>query len=402
MCIKYFVLTTSKLQGLVLHFLCKKKKKERKGSRITALLQPAGRSDTELTFEPWRSSGLHCFFVDLVDKKLINGLIPSAPTLLTWPPAWQNFILGLTVFCAANWDSDDVVFFKKGSRLTSSLAAFLLGDFCLDSERDFPRDLSFSLSFSRSLSRLLSRSLPFLSLSVSGDACLSKVSAVNQQRRCVQRFRTGGGATYRLVASLLGLLLVLLGLFIASLCFAEQKMSVNVSGGGSSSHQSSWLTRLAAGRALRRRLGLWPLLLLVVLLLLRLGALSETMTTQWEGAPCRWRERAVTERPVGRTDRERERFLWCFLDFLECFLVLEWWCWHSCCSDGRRETRKVRSRYSITEAEESRFHCECKPTSKTCMKSLNIRFLSASKVTSSKADSFKNLSLTCKPKELQL
>ena len=29
------------------------------------------------------------------------------------------------------------------------------------------------------------------------------------------------------------------------------------------------------------------------------------------------------------TDRERERFLWCFLDFLECFLFFEWWCWHS-------------------------------------------------------------------------
>lgn len=106
----------------------------------------------------------------------------------------------------------------------------------MDSERDFPRDLSFSLSFSRSLSRLPSRSLPFLSLSVSGDACLSKASAVNQQRRCVQRLRTGGG-TYRLVTSLLGLLLVLLGLFIASLCIAEQKMSVNVSGGSSSHHR---------------------------------------------------------------------------------------------------------------------------------------------------------------------
>lgn len=57
---------------------------------------------------------------------------------------------------------------------TSSLAAFLLGDFCLDSERDFPRDLSFSFSFSRSLSRFPSRSLPFFSLSESGDAWWSE------------------------------------------------------------------------------------------------------------------------------------------------------------------------------------------------------------------------------------
>lgn len=34
-------------------------------------------------------------------------------------------------------------------------------------------------------------------------------------------------------------------------------------------------------------------------------------------------------------------------------------------------------------------------TSRTCMKSLNILFLSASRVMSSKADSFKNLSRTC-------
>lgn len=55
---------------------------------------------------------------------------------------------------------------------TSSLAAFLFGDFCLESERDFPRDLSFSFSFSRSFSRFPSRSLPFFSLSESGDAWL--------------------------------------------------------------------------------------------------------------------------------------------------------------------------------------------------------------------------------------
>lgn len=55
---------------------------------------------------------------------------------------------------------------------TSSLAAFLFGDFCLESERDFPRDLSFSFSFSSSFSRFPSRSLPFFSLSESGDACL--------------------------------------------------------------------------------------------------------------------------------------------------------------------------------------------------------------------------------------
>lgn len=42
----------------------------------------------------------------------------------------------------------------------------------------------------------------------------------------------------------------------------------------------------------------------------------------------------------GLTDRERDRFLWCFLDFLECFFVLEWWCWHSCCG-GRRKRRFV-------------------------------------------------------------
>lgn len=40
------------------------------------------------------------------------------------------------------------------------------------------------------------------------------------------------------MTSLLGLLLVLLGLFIASLCVAVQKMSVNVSDGCASSHQS--------------------------------------------------------------------------------------------------------------------------------------------------------------------
>lgn len=49
--------------------------------------------------------------------------------------------------------------------LTSSFALFLLGDFCLDSPRDFPLDLSFSLSFSFSL--------PFRSFSPSdsGEAC---------------------------------------------------------------------------------------------------------------------------------------------------------------------------------------------------------------------------------------
>lgn len=35
------------------------------------------------------------------------------------------------------------------------------------------------------------------------------------------------------------------------------------------------------------------------------------------------------------TERERDLFLWCFFDFLECFLFFEWWCWHSCCSMKR-------------------------------------------------------------------
>lgn len=48
----------------------------------------------------------------------------------------------------------------------------------------------------------------------------------------------------------------------------------------------------------------------------------------------------------------------------------------------------------ITVSGEAHFHCRDRFTSKTCMKSLNILFLSASRVTSSKADSFKNLSLT--------
>lgn len=72
---------------------------------------------------------------------------------------------------------------------TSSLAAFLFGDFCLESERDFPRDLSFSFSFSRSFSRFPSRSLPFFSLSESGDAWLLWVLSVQiQTRPCFTAF----------------------------------------------------------------------------------------------------------------------------------------------------------------------------------------------------------------------
>lgn len=98
---------------------------------------------------------------------------------------------------------------------------------------------------------------------------MSQAPAVNQQRG-FKKFRKGVKSccgTYRLVTSLLGLLLVLLGLFIASLCFSVQKMSVNVSDGCASSHQRLFflllsfapqkpLTRLSAGGALGRRLGL--------------------------------------------------------------------------------------------------------------------------------------------------
>lgn len=88
------------------------------------------------------------------------------------------------------------------------------------------------------------------------------------------------------------------------------------------------LTRLSARRAFRGRLGLRPLLLLVVLLFLRLRSLfkeeKQLVMIRFHGA-----ENFKTVFKI-LTDRERERFLWCFLDFFECFFVLEWWCWHSC------------------------------------------------------------------------
>lgn len=155
------------------------------------------------------------------------------------------------------------------------------------------------------------------------------------------------------MTSLLGLLLVLLGLFIASLCVSVQKMSVNVSDGCASSHQSPprplppallpfFRSLKATHQTLRWR-----------------SARTETWTVTSSSScgtpPPRTRSpgddnntiRAHTSAPLaaaltqeeerrGRTDRERDRFLWCFLDFLECFFVFEWWCWHSCCGGARK------------------------------------------------------------------
>lgn len=63
--------------------------------------------------------------------------------------------------------STDVLWKSLKWSLTSSLGAFLLGDFCLDSLRFFPLDLSFSLSLS------LSRAFLSFSPSDSGEACVS-------------------------------------------------------------------------------------------------------------------------------------------------------------------------------------------------------------------------------------
>lgn len=76
------------------------------------------------------------------------------------------------------WENETLQTPSQMRSLTSSFVLFLLGDFCLDSPRDFPLDLSFSLSFSFSL--------PFRSFSPSdsGEACKKKKNHVRHSPYC--------------------------------------------------------------------------------------------------------------------------------------------------------------------------------------------------------------------------
>lgn len=108
-------------------------------------------------------------------SRRVRLLFSSSPSLSSLPdvshPPWERETEGIRSHLGASkWEN------TKESRydlsqiwsLTSSFVLFLLGDFCLDSPRDFPLDLSFSLSFSFSL--------PFRSFSPSdsGEACKTK------------------------------------------------------------------------------------------------------------------------------------------------------------------------------------------------------------------------------------
>jgi len=70
---------------------------------------------------------------------------------------------------------------------------------------------------------------------------------------------------------------------------------------------------------------------------------TDTFTYKPQEWPISMSEHQISTKSYGMrwlevvlTDRDRERFLWCFLDFLECFLVFEWWCWHSCWKEIRQ------------------------------------------------------------------
>lgn len=144
----------------------------------------------------------------------------------------------------------------------------------------------------------------------------------------------------------------------------------------------------------------------MVLLLLRLGTLTTTTTTTTVRAhtsaqlAAAGRQRRRRRRESGEDEPIESAIASC---------GASWTSWSaSSSSSGGAGIRAavaggkhgmLRRRSSWTGTEKRCFRCERKPTSKTCMKSLNIRFLSASRVTSSKADSFKNLSRTCNSTE---
>lgn len=156
------------------------------------------------------------------------------------------------------------------------------------------------------------------------------------------------------------------------------------------------LTWLSTGWAFRGRFGLRPLLLLVVLLFLRLWALLWKNIYISHQDLCRlgrveWKMQ-VNKKWLKRTDRSRARSL---------SVVLLWLLWVLLCLGVVMLAFMLLSKETHDKWSIIRFikivaftYFNSRLTSKTCMKSLNILFLSDSSVTSSNADSLRNLSLT--------
>lgn len=142
------------------------------------------------------------------------------------------------------------------------------------------------------------------------------------------------------MSSLLALFLVFFWLLVASLCKHTVKQKhlntiINTQqwNGNADSKPNQSRTGFCAGRTLGNRSGLWalPFLLRVAVVVLGLRALgTQTACSARRQHGAGWQGRSEDTEHL--TERDRERFLWCFLDFLECFLFFEWWCWHSCWS----------------------------------------------------------------------
>lgn len=147
------------------------------------------------------------------------------------------------------------------------------------------------------------------------------------------------------------------------------------------------LTRLSTGGAFRRRLGLGSLFLLVIVLFLRLWALSTHRRALLSLGYSKF-----TSSSPRTTNRSRAGSLpVVLLGLLGVFLCLRMVMLAFMLNKKEKYSDKII--FLIATSQRSSHHTRL--TSKTCMKSLNILFLSASRVMSSKADSFKNLSRTC-------
>lgn len=129
---------------------------------------------------------------------------------------------------------------RRSKQADLLLGSFSLGGLLLGLGAGLPPGLVVLLVL---LQVLVSLAVPLSALlvDVSVRRRLLVKSVSQRRRRCEQRVCISGGGSYRLVTSLLGLLLVLLGLFVASLCFCGAE---NVSGGVSGTSSSLKATHL--------------------------------------------------------------------------------------------------------------------------------------------------------------
>lgn len=118
------------------------------------------------------------------------------------------------------------------------------------------------------------------------------------------------------------------------------------------------LTRLSTRRMFWSRTRLWSLsfFLWMAVIIIWIWSLSKTSNIIHDNAKKCFSIFIWCHLKNVLTDRERERFLWCFLDFLECFLFFEWWCWHSCLQ-GQKKKENFKNLYLPHNQQNDFFLC---------------------------------------------